>query len=127
MGSERSVAVQPCARPRRCQPTTTVTEPVVPVEILSFDGYPNWKGAVELVAHELGVQADVRIIDVPDPETAEKMRFLGSPTVRIAGQDVEPGAETRTDFAHSCRLYQTNAGIRGQPDERWVRANGARR
>ena len=59
---------------------------------------------------------------MPDPETAQKLRFLGSPTVRIAGQDVEPGAAARTDFALSCRLYRTDAGLQGQPDERWVRA-----
>ena len=58
----------------------------------------------------------------PDAETAEKLRFLGSPTVRIAGQDVEPDAEARTDFVLSCRLYRTEAGLGGQPEERWVRA-----
>ena len=112
---------------------TAAAERVVPVEVLFFDGCPNWKGAVELVervAAEIGVQAVVRVVDVPDAETAEKLRFLGSPTVRIAGEDVEPGTETRTDFALSCRLYRTEAGLQGQPDERWVRsalANGVQR
>ena len=103
---------------------TAVAEHRVPVEILSFDGCPNWRGAVELVeriAAEIGVQADVRIVDVPDPETAERLRFLGSPTVRIAGEDVEPDAAARTDYVLSCRIYRTEAGLRGQPDERWVR------
>ena len=112
---------------------TAAAERVVPVEVLSFDGCPNWQGAVELVervAADIGVQALVRVVDVPDAETAEKLRFLGSPTVRIAGEDVEPGAETRTDFVLSCRLYRTEAGPQGQPDERWIRnalANGAQR
>ena len=115
------------------QPMTAAAEPVVPVEILSFGDCPNWKGAVELVervAGEIGVQAAIRVIDVPDAETAEKLRFLGSPTIRIAGTDIEPGAEMRADFALSCRLYRTEAGLRGQPEESWVRAalaDGSRR
>ncbi len=34
---------------------------------------------------------------------------------------MEPGAEERTDFALSCRVFRTNRGFTGQPDERWVR------
>jgi hypothetical protein len=36
--------------------------------------------------------------------------------------DLIAGAEARTDFALSCRPYHTDAGLGGQPDERWVRA-----
>lgn len=49
------------------------------------------------------------------------MRFLGSPTVRVNGRDVEPGAEERTDYVLACRVYRGEAGFSGQPDERWVR------
>lgn len=97
---------------------------VVPVEILSFAGCPNWKAAVavvEQVAADLGVLVDVAVVDVPDTETAQRVRFLGSPTIRVAGRDVEAEAETRTDFALACRMYRTQAGFCGEPDERWVR------
>jgi hypothetical protein len=95
------------------------------VEILYFDGCPNHEGAtalVERVAAELGVEPDIRLVDVRDAEAAERNRFLGSPTVRVNGHDVEPSAEERTTFAHSCRVYRTENGFSGQPDERWVRA-----
>jgi hypothetical protein len=49
------------------------------------------------------------------------MRFLGSPTIRVGGRDVEPYTEERTDYGLSCRVFRTEAGIAGQPDERWVR------
>ena len=58
---------------------------------------------------------------VPDQETAERMRFLGSPTVRVGGTDVDPLAGARSDYALSCRVFRTEAGLVGQPDERWVR------
>lgn len=101
-------------------------DPVAPVhvEILSFDGCPNRERAVELVERlvlETGVNARVDMIDVTDEETARARRFLGSPTILVAGRDVEPGAENRSDYAVSCRVYRTDDGLRGEPDERWVR------
>lgn len=94
------------------------------VEILFFDGCPNHDSArtvVERVALDLGVDVDLRLVDVVTPEDAERLRFLGSPTVRVNGKDVEPGAAERTNFAHSCRVYGTESGFAGQPDEEWVR------
>ena len=101
-------------------------DPVAPihVEILSFDGCPNRELAVELVqrlVHETGSNARIDVIGVSDEETARERRFLGSPTILIAGRDIEPGAEKRSDYAVSCRVYRTDDGLRGMPDERWVR------
>jgi hypothetical protein len=47
-------------------------------------------------------------------------RFLGSPTVRVDGVDVEAGAEKRCDFGLKCRLYSTTPGLQGTPPEEWV-------
>jgi hypothetical protein len=94
------------------------------VEVLTFAGCPHAEPALELVERvlrEVGVHADVRRIDVPDAQTAAAQRFLGSPTIRVNGRDVEPGANERSDFVLSCRLYRTSSGISGQPDERWLR------
>lgn len=60
-------------------------------------------------------------VDVPDLETARRLRFLGSPTVRVDGRDVEPGADERSDYVLSCRIFRTEEGLRGQPNERWIR------
>lgn len=94
------------------------------VEILYFDGCPNHDPAVALVeriAGELGLRPRIRLVNVPDAETAVELRFLGSPTVRVGGRDVEPGADQRTDYALSCRIFGTDAGMSGEPDEHWVR------
>lgn len=94
------------------------------VEILYFDGCPNHEGAVALVeraAAELGIRPRIRLVNVPDEEAAGRVRFLGSPTVRIGGRDVEPGAEERADFGLSCRVFRTERGLAGQPDEAWIR------
>jgi hypothetical protein len=93
------------------------------IDVLTFEGCPNAHAAVELVngvVNELHVDADVREIRVESAEEAERLRFLGSPTVRVDGHDVEPGAGERADYALACRVYQTPAGTAGVPDRDWI-------
>lgn len=93
------------------------------VEILYFEGCPNHEPAlalVERVAAALGVEPEIELVEVPDTESAARHRFLGSPTVRVNGRDVEPGAEERRDFAFSCRIYRGESGVAEQPQESWV-------
>lgn len=93
------------------------------IEILSFEGCPHRDGARELVTRVLeqtGLAAHVEVIDVPDPPAAEQLRFLGSPTIRVDGRDIEPGADARRDYALACRVYSTRSGLQGQPDETWL-------
>lgn len=95
------------------------------MEILYFVGCPNHKAAralVERVAEDLGSGPEIRPVEVETPEDAQLMRFLGSPTIRVDGRDVEPGSETRTDFSRSCRVYRSDGGFSGEPAEAWVRA-----
>lgn len=47
-----------------------------------------------------GVDTDIELVRVDDADTAERERFLGSPTVRVNGEDVETNADQRTDFGH---------------------------
>ena len=94
------------------------------VEILYFDGCPNHEPAialVERVSRELGIEPNLRLVNVPDQQAAQRLRFLGSPTIRVGGVDVDVQTGERDDFALSCRLFRTEAGFSGQPDERWVR------
>ena len=94
------------------------------VEVLTFEGCPHAQPALELVervVNELGLDATIRRVDVPDLQSAETHRFLGSPTIRVNGHDVEPGADERSEFVLSCRVYRTGGSLKGAPDERWLR------
>jgi hypothetical protein len=94
------------------------------VEILYFEGCPNHESAralVERLARQLQVEPEIELVEVAEPEAAVKLRFLGSPTVRVNGLDVEPGAQERRDFAYSCRIYRSEGGASEQPQESWVR------
>ena len=58
------------------------------VEILYFEGCPNYEPAralVERLARELDLEPEIELIEVADPEAAVALRFLGSPTVRVEG------------------------------------------
>ena|SRR5215218_5807843 len=94
------------------------------VEILYFAGCPNQEPALALVerlADELGLDPEIHLVEVSDPDAAVALRFLGSPTVRVDGVDVEPGAQPRREFALSCRIYRSERGVAEQPEEAWVR------
>ena len=95
------------------------------IEILYFAGCPGYERVLPLlqaVLAETGVEGDVELQPVETLEDAERRRFLGSPTVRVDGEDVEPGAAERTDFGLKCRLYRSGASTSGQPGEDLIRA-----
>ena len=64
----------------------------------------------------------MKLVNVPHAEAAVSERFLGSPTIRVDGRDVQPGADERTGYTLACRLYRAEQGLAAQPDERWLRA-----
>jgi hypothetical protein len=80
----------------------------VKIEVLYFAGCPHREATVRR-AHEalaaLGAEAELREVEVRDAADAARLRFPGSPTVRVDGADIEPGAEARAHAALSCRLY----------------------
>jgi hypothetical protein len=45
--------------------------------------------------------------------------FLGSPTVRINGLDIEPSARQRTAFGMMCRTYEGSGSV---PSEDLIRS-----
>ena len=94
------------------------------VEILGVEGCPNvapTQALVVRVARELGLEPAVDVVEVPDAEAAAALRFLGSPSVRVNGVDVEPGAEQRAEHVFSCRIYRTADGLVGRPSAEWLR------
>jgi hypothetical protein len=95
----------------------------VTLELLYFDGCPNHEALLphlERLLRGAEISADIRPTRIEDDNAAQDERFLGSPTVRVDGRDVEPGAEERDDFGLKCRLYRTPAGLQGVPPDEWI-------
>jgi len=80
----------------------------IEIDVLYFEGCPNHLPTMErisVVLREECCGADVREVLVSDVESAQRVGFLGSPTVRVNGIDIEPGAVDRRDFGFMCRRY----------------------
>lgn len=93
------------------------------IEILYFDGCPGYAAVVPAV-HRIARSEGARVeqFAIAGAEQAEQARFLGSPTVRIDGIDVDASAVERTDYGLKCRLYVTPEGRQHTPPEAWIRA-----
>ena len=92
------------------------------VEVLYFEGCPNHAPALEMVRRVLErerIEAEVRSVEVPDEKTAGSLRFLGSPSVRVDGADIEPGREGESPF-YGCRTYTVEGKTVGVPPEKWL-------
>ena len=87
----------------------------VKVEVLYFKGCPNHEAAVEQVRNALrseGLPILVNEVEIIDPAMAQRVGFLGSPSIRIDGIDVEPGAREIKTFGFGCRTYSDDEGKR---------------
>lgn len=91
------------------------------LEVLYFDGCPSHASLLPVV-RDLAAKHDVELnqLRIETVEQSEKSRFLGSPTVRLNGIDIEPGAQARTDFGMKCRIYRSSEGQSGVPPRAWI-------
>jgi hypothetical protein len=100
----------------------------VTVEILYFEACPHHEDVLARLRSIIAEhQLDARVVlkRVESGQTAQRERFLGSPTVRINGQDVDPSAATRTDYGLKCRLYPCGQRLVGDiPDDLLLAALG---
>jgi hypothetical protein len=93
------------------------------VEILYFDGCPTYETATKTlraVLAEERMEAEVELVAVNSDEEARRLRFPGSPTIRVDGRDLFPTAE-REDWRLGCRVYATPQGLRGSPTTEMLR------
>ena len=92
------------------------------IELLYFDGCPNWttvRDELNGVIAELGLHETITLVRVPDDRAAGQAQFLGSPTVRVNGSDVDPNA-AGTGYMLGCRLYWVNGKLLGSPPREWL-------
>jgi hypothetical protein len=88
-----------------------VTQPRV--ELLFWDGCPSHPQALadlrEAMA-EAGLDPDTILVrEVDTDDAAARERFVGSPTIRIDGEDIQPPPGDEP-VALACRVYRTRDG-----------------
>ena len=94
------------------------------IEILYFEGCPNHRPALERVQEllrEESMSAEISQIQVCDPAVAREIGFLGSPSVRVNGLDVEPAARAAHEYGMMCRTYVSDGGREGLPSREMIR------
>jgi hypothetical protein len=93
------------------------------VDILFFEGCPNHAPARELVKCILsdhGSTAEIRDVEVIDAADALAKKFLGSPTIRVDGVDVDPSAAELVTYGMMCRVYRQKDLLSGVPPREMI-------
>ena len=83
------------------------------IELLWWRGCPSWERALaELreAVREAGLDPDaIDVTEIEDGRDAERERFVGSPTIRIGGEDTQaPGDDEPSGL--TCRVYRLRDG-----------------
>jgi hypothetical protein len=102
------------------------------VEVLVISGCPGTALAISRVreaTEALGIETNLRVVTVDGEEHARTLGFVGSPTIRVEGTDVEVGADLPIGLA--CRLYPAEEEDGSRKEERapplaWIKAALAR-
>jgi hypothetical protein len=90
---------------------TAMTQPRV--ELLFWDGCPSHPEALadlRAAMAELGLDPDTVLVrEVDTDQRADRERFVGSPTIRIDGEDVDPPGDDEP-VGLTCRVYRLRDG-----------------
>ncbi len=95
----------------------------VKVDILFWEGcpsYPKVIDRVKKVLEDLGLDYEIEFIRVESEEDAEKLKFPGSPTIRINGEDIQKET-ANPPYSLSCRLYVIDGKYLPAPTEDYIR------
>jgi hypothetical protein len=90
------------------------------IEVLYFAGCPNYLPAVDRLRAVLageGLPVELIEIEVKDASAAKALKFLGSPTIRVNGLDIEAGLRHVSEAGFACRYYPDRL-----PSEEMIRA-----
>lgn len=95
------------------------------IELLYFEGCPTYKPVRQIIAEVLvatRVPGEVRMINVTSEVQARQLKFIGSPTVRIDGRDVDPSADGAQQYGLKCRIYSIADKLSGCPSRGMILA-----
>ncbi len=85
---------------------------MIHVTFLYYEECPSHDVALDRlrqVIAEEGIEAEIEIIKVETEEQAQRLRFIGSPTILIEGRDIDP-PPSNARYALTCRAYRLEDG-----------------
>lgn len=94
------------------------------IELYYFEGCPSYPKALDNVRQALqleGLSEETALIPVASDAEAQAKQFIGSPTIRIDGMDVEGPQADEKGYGFGCRIYADNGSSAGWPSVEKVR------
>ena len=83
------------------------------IELLWWEGCPSWTrtlGDLRIAVAAAGLDPDRIVVrEIDDDVHAEAERFVGSPTIRVDGEDILPPGEGEA-LGLTCRIYHLRDG-----------------
>jgi hypothetical protein len=101
-------------------PPTNQANGKAQVEFLYFKSCPGHKEALanlKAALQESEVNADLVLINVTTEAQAAKVRFQGSPSIRVNGKDLDGRNE---GHSYGCRIYQMGGKITPTPSKEFI-------
>ena len=95
------------------------------VELYYFTGCPSYGPALENLRSALRAERlpkDIEHITVDSEADAQAMQFLGSPTIRLDGVDLEGPADKERGCSYGCRVYRDAGEQAGYPSVKLIRS-----
>jgi hypothetical protein len=82
------------------------------IELLWWRECPSWERALAELREQMAVAGldpdSLQVTEVDTEEAAAQQRFIGSPTIRIDGRDIQPPGDNVVGLA--CRVYHRRDG-----------------
>jgi hypothetical protein len=90
------------------------------VELLWWQGCPSWRRALAMLREQMGEAGldpgSIEVREIDTEAAAEREGFVGSPTIRIDGADLQPPPESEPPGL-TCRIYRRrDGGVSPLPD-----------
>ncbi len=94
------------------------------IDFLYYEDCPSHDDALERlkkVIDEQCIEADISVRKVETEQQAQEWKFVGSPTIRIEGRDIDPPASDAY-YGLTCRAFRLENGrISPLPSEQMIR------
>lgn len=94
------------------------------IEFQYFEGCPNSTDTLsnlrELISEGMVDEREVRIVQVQDPDLAERVNFQGSPPILVNGMDIYTEA-VPSGSSFSCRVYKIGGRCTGVLSKDYIR------
>ncbi len=92
-------------------------------EVLYFDGCPTYgqvRQFLEELRKEEGWDFELQLVNVETDERAVKLKFTGSPTILVNGEELFP-PNPDAPYARACRMFFWEGKMHGAPTKEMLR------